>query len=141
MIQAFILSFLVLTNIVAVWHIIILGMFLGFVNAFDAPTRQSFIMEMIERKEDLGNAIALNSLMFNGARLLGPSIAGILISAVGEGFCFLLNVKYLAKINFIFGSISTYDHLNIFHKISPSFVCPPLYPIILHETPENLNQT
>jgi MFS family permease len=61
------------------------------INAFDMPTRQSFIVELIEKKEDLGNAIALNSLMFNGARLVGPAAAGILIGLVGEGVCFLIN--------------------------------------------------
>ncbi|MHB1043018.1 MAG: MFS transporter [Eubacteriales bacterium] len=99
MLQAFMLSFLVLTGNATVWHIIPLSVFLGLVNAFDAPARQSFIVNIIEKKEDLGNAIALNSSMFNGARLLGPSIAGMLIAAVGEGICFLLNgVSYLAVI-------------------------------------------
>lgn len=99
MLQAFILALLVLTGNVTVWHIIPLSVFLGLVNAFDIPARQSFVVEIIENREDLGNAIALNSSMFNGARLLGPSIAGILIAAVGEGLCFLLNgVSYLAVI-------------------------------------------
>jgi len=90
-IQALILAILVLTNYVQVWHIIVLGVFLGLVNAFDMPSRQSLLVEMIERREDLSNAIALNSTMVNGARLLGPTIAGLLIAAVGEGICFLLN--------------------------------------------------
>lgn len=99
MIQAFILSLLVLTGNVSVSHIIPLSIFLGLVNAFDIPARQSFVVDMIENKDDLGNAIALNSSMFNGARLLGPSIAGILISSFGEGICFFLNgVSYLAVI-------------------------------------------
>jgi len=91
MLQAFILAFLVLSHNISVWHLIVLSFFLGTVNAFDIPTRQSFIVDIIEKKDDLGNAIALNSSMFNSARLLGPSIAGILISALGEGICFLLN--------------------------------------------------
>jgi MFS family permease len=90
-IQAFVLSALALTGKIAIWHIIVLSLFLGLVNAFDMPTRQAFVVEMVENSEDLGNAIALNSLLFNGARLLGPSIGGILISLVGEGICFLLN--------------------------------------------------
>jgi MFS family permease len=90
-IQAFLLSALDLTGKMAIWHIILLSVFLGLVNAFDMPTRQAFVVEMVENSEDLGNAIALNSLLFNGARLLGPSIGGILISLVGEGMCFLLN--------------------------------------------------
>jgi MFS family permease len=69
------------------------------VNAFDMPTRQSFVVEMVETGEDLGNAIALNSFLFNGARLLGPSIGGILISLLGEGMCFLLNgISFIAVI-------------------------------------------
>ncbi len=99
MVQAMILAALALTSTIAVWHIVVLSLFLGIINAFDIPTRQSFILEMIESKEDLPNAIALNSSMFNGARLVGPSIAGITIAAVGEGTCFLLNaVSYLAVI-------------------------------------------
>jgi MFS family permease len=91
MIQALILALLVLTDTIAIWHIISLSLFLGLINALDIPTRQSFVVDMIEKKEDLGNAIALNSSMVNGARLVGPSIAGILIATVGEGICFLLN--------------------------------------------------
>ena len=90
-VQAFILAFLTLSGIVQVWHLILLSFFLGVVNSFDMPIRQSFVVEMLERKEDLGNAIALNSSLFNGARLIGPSIAGIVIALVGEGICFLLN--------------------------------------------------
>ncbi len=97
MCQAFALAFLVLTGRVEVWHIIVLSSFLGLVNAFDVPARQSFVVELIEKKEDFGNAIALNSSMFNSARLIGPSIAGVLIGLMGEGMCFLLNgVSYLA---------------------------------------------
>jgi len=99
MIQAMILAVLVLTGTIAVWHIIVLSLFLGLINALDIPTRQSFVVEMIEKKEDLGNAIALNSSMVNGARLLGPSLAGILIAALGEGLCFLLNgISFIAVI-------------------------------------------
>lgn len=89
--QAFGLAFLTLTGSIAVWHLIVLSIILGMVNAVDVPARQSFVVDMVENKNDLGNAIALNSFMFNGARLVGPSIAGILIAYVGEGFCFLLN--------------------------------------------------
>ena len=91
LIQALILAVLVLTGTIAFWHIIVLTLFLGVVNAFDVPVRQSFVVEMIERREDLGNAIALNSSMVNGARLVGPSVAGTLIAMMGEGWCFLLN--------------------------------------------------
>jgi len=99
MIQALILALLVLMGSVLIWHIILLSILLGLINAVDAPVRQSFMVEMVERKEDYGNAIALNSSMVNGARLIGPSIAGILIAAVGEGICFLINgISYLAVI-------------------------------------------
>jgi len=91
MIQALILAFLTLMGAIQVWHIIVLSIFLGVVNAFDMPTRQSFIVELLEKAEDLGNAIALNSFMFNGARLVGPAVAGILIGIMGEGVCFLIN--------------------------------------------------
>jgi MFS family permease len=103
LIQAFALALLVLTGKISVTHILSLSIFLGLVNALDMPTRQSFVVDMIEKKEDLGNAIALNSSMFNSARLLGPSIAGILISAVGIGACFLINgFSYLMVIGALF---------------------------------------
>ena len=99
MVQALVLSVLVLTGTAVIWHLFVLSMFLGVINAWDMPVRQSFMLEMVEEKEDLSNAIALNSSMVNSARLLGPSLAGILIAAVGEGTCFLLNgVSYLAVI-------------------------------------------
>lgn len=96
MVQAFLLAYLYLNGSIQVWHVVVLSVFLGIVNAFDVPVRQSFVIEMVENKEDLGNAIALNSSMVNGARLFGPSIAGMLIAFTGEGICFLLNgVSYL----------------------------------------------
>ena len=91
MVQAFVLAFLTLTGVVQVWHIICLSLFIGFVYSLDIPVRQSFFIEMLDRKEDLGNAIALNSFLFNGARLIGPSVAGVMIAFTGEGICFLLN--------------------------------------------------
>ena len=103
MIQALILAVLVLTGTVAVWHIVCLSVFLGVVNAFDMPARHSFLIEMVEKREDLGNAIALNSSMVNGTQLIGPSIAGLLIASIGEGMCFLLNgVSYIAVILSLF---------------------------------------
>lgn len=99
MFQAAFLALVVLTGIVQVWQIILLSLILGVVNAFDIPTRQSFVVEMVEHREDLGNAIALNSSMVNGARLIGPAIAGFLVASVGEGICFVLNaISYLAVI-------------------------------------------
>ena len=99
LLQAMALAILVMASSVALWQIILLSIVLGFVNAFDMPARQSFVVEMIENREDLGNAIALNSSMVNGARLVGPAIAGILVASVGEGVCFLVNgISYLAVI-------------------------------------------
>jgi len=91
MIQALILTYLFYSGTIEIWQIVLLNIILGCINAFDIPSRQSFVIEMVEKKEDLGNAIALNSSMVNGARLLGPSIAGMLIAFTGEGMCFLLN--------------------------------------------------
>jgi MFS family permease len=99
MLQAGIFAFLILHERIAIWQIIALSVFLGIINAFDMPTRQSMVVDLIDKREDLGNAIALNSSMVNGARLIGPSLAGLLIAAVGEGFCFLINaVSYVAVI-------------------------------------------
>lgn len=99
MVQAFILAALTMTASIQVWHIIALGTFLGCINALDIPVRQSFLVEMVEKKENLGNAIALNSLLFNSARLVGPSIAGVVVALFGEGICFFLNaVSFLAVI-------------------------------------------
>jgi MFS family permease len=91
MIQAAILAALTLMGAITIWQIIVLSACLGVINAFDIPVRQSFLVEMVETKEDLANAIALNSSLFNGARLVGPAIAGAMIAAVGEAVCFLIN--------------------------------------------------
>lgn len=99
MLQAFAVTALVMTGKVAIWQIIPLNFFIGCVNAFDMPARQAYFISMIGRREDLGNAIALNSSIVNGARLIGPPIAGSLIATLGEGPCFLLNaLSYLAVI-------------------------------------------
>jgi MFS family permease len=97
MLQALLLAILVMTGLIRIGHVMVLAAFLGLINSFDTPIRQAFTAEMIEKKEDLSNAIALNSAMFNGARIVGPTIAGLLIAAFGEGFCFLLNgLSYIA---------------------------------------------
>ncbi len=99
MVQAVLLAVAVLTGYVQVWQIILLSLVLGVVNAFDIPIRQSFVVEMVDHREDLGNAIALNSSMVNAARLIGPSVAGLLVAYMGEGLCFVVNaVSYLAVI-------------------------------------------
>jgi MFS family permease len=90
MAQAILLAVLTLTNTVQVWEIIVLAFGLGFINAFDIPSRQAMTLDMVGR-EDLRHAIALNSMMFNLARVIGPSLAGALIAIVGEGVCFALN--------------------------------------------------
>lgn len=96
LLQASVLAWLALSGSIEVWHIIVLSIALGCINAFDVPSRQSFVIEMVGKKEDLGNAIALNSLMFNGARIIGPSIAGIILATTNEGVCFLLNaISYI----------------------------------------------
>jgi len=98
MILALILALLTLTGVIRVWHVFVLAALLGVVNAFDIPARQSFLVDMVG-KEDLMNAIALNSTMFNGARVIGPAIAGILVARIGEGWCFLVNgLSYIAVI-------------------------------------------
>src|ERR1700678_605652 len=98
MILACFLAILTLLHIVAVWEIVVLAALLGAVNAFDIPARQSFLIDMVGR-DDLMNAIALNSSMFNGARVLGPAIAGILVSRIGEGWCFFAHgASYIAVI-------------------------------------------
>jgi len=103
MLQASILAVLTLTNTIQIWHIIFLSVFVGIVNAFDMPTRQSFVIDLVDDKSDLPNAIALNSSMFNTARLVGPTIAGVLILLLGEGLCFLLNaISYIAVIIALF---------------------------------------
>ncbi len=98
MLLAFILAVLTFTNVVQEWHVFILAAALGLVNAFDAPGRQAFVVEMVGR-EDLPNAIALNSLMFNSARVIGPALGGLLLAAVGTAWCFTINgLSFLAVI-------------------------------------------
>ncbi|MGO8691503.1 MAG: MFS transporter [Thermoguttaceae bacterium] len=97
MLQAVILVVLTWRGVITVWQILLLAVFMGLINAFDIPARQSFLIQMVEGRDGLSGAISLNSSMFNAARLMGPAIAGVLIVAVGEATCFLLNaVSYLA---------------------------------------------
>jgi len=101
MLQAILLAIFVMTDHINVSVLIILNILLGIANSFDIPTRQSFVIQMIDNKEDLPNAIALNSAIVNGSRLIGPAIAGILVASLGEGICFLINA-----ISFVFVIIS-----------------------------------
>ena len=99
MVQSFWLAGLALAHVITVGDIIALSLFQGAINAFDMPARQAFVVTMVEDRANLSNAIALNSSMVNGARLIGPSLAGIIIAAVGEGYCFLLDgISYMAVI-------------------------------------------
>ena len=99
MMQSFALAGLALSGIITIREIIWLSVAQGLINAFDMPARQAFVIQMVENREDLANAIALNSSMVNAARLLGPSIAGLIIAAASEGYCFLIDgFSYLAVI-------------------------------------------
>jgi MFS family permease len=98
-IQSLALAALTLAHVITLWEIIVLASLQGLINAFDMPGRQSFLVQMVENRNDLSNAIAINSSMANGARLIGPAIAGLVIGAVGEGWCFLIDgVSYIAVI-------------------------------------------
>ena len=98
-VQSLGLAVLTLAHVITLWEIIALIAFQGLINAFDMPGRQSFLVQMVEDREDLSNAIAINSSMANGARLIGPAIAGLVIAAYGEGWCFLIDgLSYLAVI-------------------------------------------
>jgi MFS family permease len=98
MLLTFVLAWLTLSHRVQIWHIVTLAALTGVVNALDLPARQAFVVDMVAR-EDLVNAIALNSSMFNGARIVGPSLAGIVVAAIGEGWCFFANgVSFIAVI-------------------------------------------
>jgi MFS family permease len=99
LLQSLALALLALTGVIQIRHVIWLSVLQGLINAFDMPARQAFVVEMVERREDLPNAIALNSSMVNATRLLGPSLGGIIIAAVGEGWCFMIDaVSYVAVV-------------------------------------------
>jgi len=99
LLQSLALALLTMTGVIKMWHVIALSVFQGLINAFDMPARQAFVVEMVDSREDLANAIALNSSMVNAARLIGPSLGGVVIAAVGEGWCFMIDaISYLAVI-------------------------------------------
>ena len=112
LIQASALAILVLSGTISVWQIILLSLFIGCVNAIDMPNRQSFVIYMIDDRKDLGNAIALNSAMFNGTRFIGPFIAGVLIATAGEGICFLINALSYIAVSVSLLSMNT-DHIKV----------------------------
>jgi len=98
-VQSLALAVLTLSHVINLWEIIALSAMQGVINAFDMPGRQSFLVQMVEERSDLSNAIAINSSMANGARLIGPAIAGLVIGAFGEGWCFLIDgVSYFAVV-------------------------------------------
>src|SRR5215831_3834552 len=98
MLLTFILAWLTLSHRVHIWQVVTLAALTGVVNAIDLPARQAFVVDMVSRA-DLVNAIALNSSMFNGARIVGPALAGIVVAAIGEGWCFFANgVSFIAVI-------------------------------------------
>src|SRR6202000_2039680 len=98
-VQSLALAALTLAHVITLWEVIALTALQGMINAFDMPGRQSFLVQMVEERSDLSNAIAINSSMANGARLIGPAIAGMVIGAFGEGWCFLIDgVSYFAVI-------------------------------------------
>lgn len=118
MILAFILGFLTVFKIINVWEIIFLAFLLGIVNAIDSPARQSYVIELVDDKKYLSSAIALNSGMFNAARVIGPTVAGLLIAGFGTGIAFLLNgVSYIAVIISLF-------YINTSYKILQTNIHP-----------------
>jgi len=97
--QALLLAAMTITSSIQTWHVFLLTLMIGMINALDIPTKQSFISEMVSSREDLANAIALNSIVGNATRFIGPSVAGLLIAAFDEGACFLINgLSYLAML-------------------------------------------
>ncbi len=127
MIQAFVFAAITLSGVVQVWHILTLTCILGIINAFEMPVRQAFIIEMIEDRSDLPNAIALNSSIFNASRLLGPAAAGVIVAAAGEGVCFLINgISYIAIIAAflsmnVAASINKKSGKNVFTEMKDGF--------------------
>jgi MFS family permease len=103
MIQAVTLALLTLTGAIQVWQILVLGFLYGTIMAFETPARQSLISQMVNNKDDLPNAIALNSVLMNGGRLVGPSTAGVLLVFISEDWCFLINAaSFIAIIASVF---------------------------------------
>lgn len=119
MIEAFVLAILTILGIIQVWHIIAISILIGITNAFDMPLRQSFIVQLVDDNNDLSNAISLNSSSFNLARLIGPAVAGILIAAVGEGLCFLINaISYIAVIGALLAMKLNFKPINQVNEIN-----------------------
>ncbi|HOK93907.1 MAG TPA: MFS transporter, partial [Spirochaetota bacterium] len=127
MLQAFTLAFITFSDIVQPWHIISLTLLLGVINSFEMPVRHAIVFDLLDNKNDLSNAIALNSSLFNGARLIGPALAGLIVASSGEAVCFFINaVSYFATIvAFYFVRIINGNTLknrsNLFSEIKEGF--------------------
>jgi MFS family permease len=141
MLQAFAIAALTLTGSIKIWQIMLLSSILGLTNAFDMPVRQAIIVDMIEDRKDLGNAIALNSSLINITRLIGPAIAGIIVAKFGEGICFLVNgISFVAVlIALLFMRIKRAEPANIRHHVfselkegfSYAFGFPPIRDMLI----------
>ncbi|WP_017652253.1 MFS transporter [Fortiea contorta] len=141
MMQSLALAALALTDVIQVWHIIVLSLFQGFINALDAPARQAFVPELVERREDLANAIAINSTMINGARLIGPAVGGLLIANIGIAYCFLVDgLSYIAVIAALLAmkikaKKTPVNSKNVLQQVKEGFVYafsfPPIRSILL----------
>ena len=140
MVQSLTLAVLALSGVIQIWHILALSLCQGLINAVDAPARQVFVIELVEHKADLANAIAINSTLFNGARLIGPAIGGLLIARVGEAYCFLIDgLSYIAVIMALLAMRFKPKPLpvttgNPWQKVIEGFVyafgCPPIRAIL-----------
>jgi MFS family permease len=123
-VQALALAALTYAGVVQVWHVIAMSLLLGMINAVETPTRQAFLLEMVETKADLPNAIALQSMLFNGARFVGPGIAGVLLALAGEASCFLLNGIARVAVVIAYSAIrvapraSSVPHATLWHAIA-----------------------
>ena len=141
MLQSLSLAALALTNTINIESILVLSFIQGVISAADAPARQAFVTELVDRPEDLANAIAINSTMFNGARLIGPAIGGLLIAKVGEAYCFLIDgISYIAVIAALLAmrfqpkqmpAIAGNPIQRIKEGFSYAYGCPPIRAILL----------
>jgi MFS family permease len=141
MLQSLTLAALALSGVIQIWHLLVLSLFQGIINAVDSPARQTIVTELVDRPQDLANAIAINSTMFNGARLVGPAIGGLLIARVGEAYCFLIDgVSYIAVIIALLAMRLKPKQMPVItgsplERIKDGFVyafgCPPIRAILL----------
>ncbi|WP_414527303.1 MFS transporter [Nodularia chucula] len=136
MIQSLVLAGLALTGTIEVWHIISLSLFQGLINSVDAPARQAFAPELVERKEDLANAIAINSTIINTTQLIGPAIGGLLIASIGAAYCFLIDgLSYLAVIAALLAMNIRPRHISLkignpFQKVAEGLVYAFTFPAV-----------